>query len=112
MQDQIVYLVYYDFDRFIVEFLKRNGYFIHSFSQLVAIISSLQDYEFFRTFIASPDDTYGAVHGMELSENNIRMLLLRHEFLWSIILDDNGSISHELRVNSIDDNWSAEFISD
>ena len=72
----------------------------------------MQDYEFFRTFIASPDDTYGAVHGMELSENNIRMLLLRHEFLWSIILDDNGSISHELRVNSIDDNWSAEFISD
>jgi hypothetical protein len=56
----------------------------------------LQDYEFFRTFIASPDDTYGALHGMELSENNIRMLLLRHWFLWS---DDNGSISHELRLN-------------
>jgi hypothetical protein len=103
---------YYDFERFIVEFLKRNGYFIHSFSQLVAIISSLQDYEFFRTFIVSPDETYGAIHGMELSENNIRMLLLRHGFLWSIILDDNGSISHELRLNSTDDNWSAEFISD
>ena len=66
---------YYDFERFIVEFLKRNGYFIHSFSDLVAI-SSLQDYEFFRTFISSPDDTYAAIHGVELSENNIRMQFL------------------------------------
>ena len=103
---------YYDFERFIVEFLKRNGYFIHSFSDLVAIISSLQDYEFFRTFISSPDDTYAAIHGLELSENNIRLLLLRHGFLWSIIIDDNGSINHELRLNSIEDNWSADFISD
>ena len=57
--------------------------------------------------LASPDDTYAAIHGMELSEINIRMLLLRHGFLWSTILDENGSIYHELRLNSMDDNWSA-----
>ena len=48
-------LCYYDFEQFVVEFLKRNGYFISGFSHLVAIIKSLQEYEYFRTFIASPD---------------------------------------------------------
>ena len=40
------------------------------------------------------------------------MLLLRHGFLWFIVLDDKGSINHELRLNSVEDNWSAEFSSD
>ena len=38
-------LSYYDFERFVVEFLKSNGYFIHGFEHLVAIIKSLQDFE-------------------------------------------------------------------
>lgn len=106
-------LSYYDFERFVVEFLKSNGYFIHGFEHLVAIIKSLQDFEFFRTFIVFPDSTCAAIHGVEVSDNYIRMLLLRNGFLWSIIFDHyNSHISHEVRLNSIDDDWSEAFIHD
>ena len=68
-------LSYYDFERFVVEFLKSYGYFICGFKHLVAIIQSLQDYEFFRTFIVFPDSTCAAIHGVEVTDNYIRMLI-------------------------------------
>ena len=78
-------LLYYDFERFVVEFLKKHGYFIGGFKSLVEVIKRLQEHEFFKTFNECPDIDSAAVHRVEVTERFVRLLLLRHGFLWSSI---------------------------